>query len=130
MERIFVQCKVCNSVAEIMREGEKPIQCCGKTMGRIVANSTDASIEKHVPSVEINGEEVTVFIGEAEHPSTQEHHIQWIMFSQGKKSQQVAVSPGEKPRAKFLLDKDGSSAFSVHAICNLHGLWKKNVSHR
>jgi len=128
MERIFLQCEVCKNLVSVLQESAKPMQCCGKTMARLVANTADASIEKHVPSVEIDGNKVKVYIGEAQHPSTPEHYIQWIMLAQGEKMQQVALSPTDTPVAEFILDSGGTSPFSVYAICNLHGLWKKNIN--
>lgn len=128
MDKIFLQCEVCKNLVLVLQESTKPMQCCSKTMVKLVANTADASIEKHVPSVEIEGNNVMVHIGEAQHPSTQEHYIQWIMLAQGDKTQQVALSPTDTPVAKFTLDSEGSSEFSVYAMCNLHGLWKKNIT--
>ena len=37
--------------------GVKPV-CCGEPMTELVANTTDAATEKHVPVVEVEGNEV------------------------------------------------------------------------
>lgn len=129
MERIFLQCETCKNLVSVLQESAKPMQCCSKTMVRLVANTANASVERHVPSVEVDENMVTVLVGEAQHPSTGEHHIQWIMLTQGDKTQQVALSPADIPVAKFTLDSEGPSVFSAYAICNLHGLWKKNINH-
>ena len=46
----------------------------------LIANTTDASNEKHVPVIETSGSEVTVTVGSVEHPMMEAHFIQWIII--------------------------------------------------
>ncbi|MBF1343397.1 MAG: desulfoferrodoxin, partial [Megasphaera micronuciformis] len=47
-------------------------------MKELVANTTDAAQEKHVPVVTRENGKVHVQIGSVEHPMLEEHHIEWI----------------------------------------------------
>ena len=55
-----------------------PVMCCGQKMTEMVANTTDAAQEKHVPVVEKDGDKVKVTVGSVEHPMAEEHYIEWI----------------------------------------------------
>ncbi len=47
-------------------------------MNGLVANTVEASVEKHVPVVSIDNNKVKVQVGSTLHPMIQEHHISWI----------------------------------------------------
>ena len=36
------------------------IKCCGETMAKVIPNSQDGAVEKHVPVYEIDGDEIVV----------------------------------------------------------------------
>lgn len=40
-----------------------PVMCCGAKMEELVSNTVEASVEKHIPQVEINGNEIKVTVG-------------------------------------------------------------------
>ena len=87
----------------------------------LVANTTDAAGEKHVPVIDINGDTVTVTIGSVEHPSLEAHYIEWIVLVTETGFQMKWLKPGMKPEASFKVTDKPVEAFEY---CNLHGLWK------
>ena len=97
--------------------------CCGKPMKEIIPGTTDASVEKHVPVVEINGGCVKVKIGAVAHPMLPEHYIEWVSLQTKYGNQRKALQPGEAPEVCFKIC-EGDEVEAVYAYCNLHGLWK------
>lgn len=89
----------------------------------LVAGSTDAAQEKHVPVVIQENGEVKVDIGSVAHPMTAEHLIEWVALETEKGYQVVYLNANEVPKCAFKL-VDGDKAVAVYAYCNLHGLWK------
>lgn len=118
----FLRCDHCGNLVGVINDKNVPISCCGQNMTELVANTTDAANEKHVPAVEIDGDIVKVSVGSVEHPMGEDHYIEWIFVETDKGGQKVALKPGEKPYAEFNLH--GAKAIAVYEYCNLHGLWK------
>lgn len=102
------------------------VVCEESQVKELVANSTDAANEKHVPVVTVDGNKVTVVVGEVEHPMTEAHLIQWIVLETKKGSQKKVLSATDAPRAEFTLE-EGDEAVVAYEYCNLHGLWKKEI---
>jgi len=123
MEKVFFRCEICGNLVGLVEDGGVPMVCCGQPMTKLVANSRDAAVEKHVPFLTRDGKNLTVQVGETAHPMTPEHYIQWILIMQGNKTQRVELSPEDAPKAEFVLDC-ADTPFIVYAYCNLHGLWK------
>lgn len=119
-ERNFYKCNVCGNIVGLINNGGGTLSCCGQTMEKLVPNTSDGAGEKHVPAIERAGNTVKVQIGEVEHPMVDEHFIQWILLAQEDKTQRVALKPGIKPVAEFIVN-DGP--VTVYEYCNLHGLW-------
>lgn len=122
-EKKFYVCKVCGNLVGLVHNGGGPLNCCGQPMQELVANTTDAAQEKHVPVVEQQGANITVKVGSVAHPMLPEHFIQWIYVETEKGGQRVNLSPGEAPEAHFVLAA-GDKLAAVYEYCNLHGLWK------
>jgi superoxide reductase len=95
-------------------------------MIEIVPNTTDGAVEKHVPVVAVDGNTVTVTVGEAEHPMLEAHYIQFIILETSQGFQKKDLKPGEKPEAVFALAPD-EKPVAAYEYCNLHGLWKKEI---
>ena len=122
----FFICKHCgNIIGMIESSGVTPV-CCGDTMTELVPNTTEASVEKHVPVIKIEGNKVTVEVGSAPHPMTAEHHISWVYIQTEKGGQRKALVSTGAPSASFMLTDDDKMV-SAFAYCNLHGLWKTEV---
>ena len=85
----------------------------------LVAGATDAAVEKHVPVVTVEGEDVTARVGAVDHPMLDVHYIEWIAFADGTKLAFKYLKPGDAPEV-FFAGEHGT----VYAYCNLHGLWK------
>lgn len=122
----FYVCKHCGNLIGMIHSSGVPIICCGEPMTELVPNTTDASKEKHVPVVSIAGNKVTVAVGSAPHPMTEEHHIAWIYLLTEKGGQRKCLTPGSAPSAEFSVT-EGDKVLSAYAYCNLHGLWKADV---
>lgn len=121
----YYVCERCGNIIEFAVDKGVPVMCCGTKMVELVPGTSDAAQEKHVPVAEVNGDKVTVCVGEVEHPMSEEHFIGWIAIETKKGSQKVNLSCTGAPKAEFLL-ADGDEFVAAYAYCNLHGLWKSN----
>lgn len=124
MEIKYMICKKCGQIISVIKDTGVPIICCGQPMEEIQAGVVDAAVEKHVPVYELNGNTVSVNIGEVDHPMTEEHYIQWISLHTKSGYQRKNLAPGDNPHVEFSLG-DNDEVIAVYAYCNLHGLWKK-----
>ncbi len=122
----FYLCEKCGNVIEMVSPSGVPVVCCGQKMTKLVAGTTDASREKHVPEVSVNENKVEVCVGAVIHPMTEEHSIQFIYLETNKGVKRVNLTPSDEPKATFVLDSD-EVAVAVYEYCNLHGLWKKEL---
>ena len=120
--KVFI-CEHCGNIVEKIRDRGVPVMCCGQPMTELVPGTTDGAAEKHVPTVTVDGNKVSVVVGSVEHPMLEEHYIEWIAVETANGVQRKALKPGEKPAAEFVL-ADGESVTAVYEYCNLHGLWK------
>jgi len=122
----FFICETCGNLVELTLKGGGTLVCCGKEMKELNANVEDASLEKHVPEVTVDGNKVKVQIGSVIHPMTEEHYIQFIYLETKLGIQRKCLSPGEEPVAEFVL-AEGDEPVTAYEFCNLHGLWKKDI---
>jgi superoxide reductase len=122
MKEKFLLCKTCGNLIGRIHDCGVEMECCGEPMQELIANSTDAAQEKHVPQATRSGALVQVKVGEVEHPMTEEHRITWVYLETARGGQRKRLAPGEKPELSFALSED--EALAVYAYCNLHGLWK------
>ena len=111
------QCEKCNKMIiskdELKLEGWK----------ELIAGSTDAAQEKHVPVVTKKCKTVKVDVGSVAHPMTAEHLIEWIALETEQGYQVQYLTADSAPVCEFEL-ADGDKAVAVYAYCNLHGLWQ------
>ncbi|MBQ7640887.1 MAG: hypothetical protein IJS83_00310 [Acholeplasmatales bacterium] len=91
------------------------------TLAEIKIRSVDAAVEKHVPVVKIDGDLVTVTVGEVIHPMVDNHYIEFIEIETKKGIQRKNLKPNEEPVAVFKLYDD--EFVKAYAYCNLHGMW-------
>ena len=123
MEQKFFICEHCGNIVASVNDSGVPVVCCGEKMQRLEAGSVDASKEKHVPVISVDGNIVTVTVGSVAHPMESAHSIEWVSLQTKQGNQRKALLPGEKPEVKFALC-DGDEVVAAYAYCNLHGLWK------
>lgn len=125
MKTKFYKCEHCGNIILMVEDsGVNPV-CCGEEMKELKAGTVDASKEKHIPVVTVNGNKVEVVVGEVIHPMVDAHYIQWIYLETKKGSQMKMLKPNEEPKAEFLLENDEPVA--AYEYCNIHGLWKKDI---
>ena len=121
----FLRCKVCGKIVALVNDCSScPTKCCGEAMEEIPANTQDCAHEKHVPVYQVEGNIVTVRIGESDHPMLEAHYIQWIALETNKGNQRKVLKPGDAPETQFAL-LPGEEVVAVYEFCNLHGLYKK-----
>ena len=126
MELKYYICEHCGNIITKVKDAGVPVMCCGQKMTELVAGTTDAAVEKHVPVYEVKDNKVEVKVGSVEHPMAEEHSIRWIVLETAQGSQRKELNPGEKPQAVFMLT-DCDKAVAAYEYCNLHGLWKTTV---
>lgn len=117
----FYVCKHCGNVVEKISDSGVPVVCCGEEMKALVANTVDASKEKHVPVVTRLDEcTLKVEVGSVPHPMLPEHHIVCIYLETAEGCQRIDLT--DKPEALFCTCR--TTPIAVYEYCNLHGLWK------
>lgn len=121
----FYICEVCGNLTALINDTGMPLMCCGQDMTELIPNTVDAAREKHIPTVTISGDILTIKVGSVEHPMTAEHHIEFIYIQSEYASQRQCLKIGDKPVATFKMV--GQSQLEVFAYCNLHGLWKMEL---
>ena len=119
----FFVCETCGNFVGMIKDSSVPMMCCGSNMKEVIAGTTDAALEKHVPVFCVEGRLVKVKVGAEEHPMVENHFIEWIALETEKGVQRKVLKPGEAPEVEFALTED-DSVVRVYAYCNLHGLWK------
>ena len=114
-------CELCNSLIEVLGNSSGILVCCGRPMTLQEENTVDASQEKHIPVLTIEGNQVVVQVGSVLHPMAEDHYITWIEVSEGNCVKRRFLKPGDEPQASFFTH---GGPLTVRAYCNLHGLWK------
>lgn len=117
------KCGKCGNIVQVLHNEKPPVMCCGEVMDRLVENTVDAAVEKHVPVVEAIDGGYTVKVGDVAHPMTADHYIEWIELSSEDNMfvQRQMLKPDSEPVATFKTD---AQKVVARAYCNLHGLWK------
>lgn len=122
----FFKCTHCGNFIAMIHNSGVPIICCGVPMEEQIANTVDASKEKHVPVVIVNNDSVQVKVGSEPHPMTNEHHIEFIYLQTNFGGHQCMLTNNKEAVANFKLS-NGEQAKIAFSYCNLHGLWKKEI---
>jgi superoxide reductase len=106
---------------EVLLSGAGVLTCCGSPLKELIANTTEAAQEKHVPVITKIDGGYKVSVGSVAHPMEEKHHIQWIELEVNGVRQLKHLAPGQAPEATFLSAEGPATA---REFCNLHGLWK------
>ena len=125
VKRFFV-CKHCGNLVAVVNDSKVPMVCCGEKMEELIPGTIEASHEKHIPVVEVNGDSLYIKVGEVEHPMIETHWITHIFVVMGNKVLKVSLNPNEKPEATVLLN-GYKGKVEVYEYCNLHGLYKTEL---
>lgn len=123
MDVKFYICEHCGNIITKVEDSKVPVMCCGQKMTELVPGTVDAAVEKHVPVYKVEGNIVSVTVGEVEHPMIEQHYIKWIALVTKEGVQIKYLEPEQKPAASFAIT-EGDEVEAVYAYCNLHGLWK------
>lgn len=122
----FYICEKCGNLVESIHNSGVPMVCCGQKMTALQPGTVDASHEKHIPVVSLDGNTVKVSVGSVEHPMAAEHSILWVYLETDKGVYRKNLEVGKAPVAEFSLKDERPLA--AYAYCNLHGLWKSDVN--
>ena len=118
----FFKCKKCGKIVVLIKASACGTFCCDEEMAELVAGTTDAAVEKHVPVVAVNGGSIDVTVGSVSHPMEEKHFIEWIAVESEQGVQIKHLKPGQEPKASFALAASDKFV-QAYAYCNLHGLW-------
>ena len=121
----FYICKHCGNIIGMIHSSGAPIVCCGEKMAKLEAGVVEASHEKHVPVVKVEGNTVHVSVGSVTHPMTEEHNISWVYLETDRGGHRACLAPTSEPTVSFALADE--KPLAVYAYCNLHGLWKADI---
>ncbi|MBE6765146.1 MAG: desulfoferrodoxin [Ruminococcaceae bacterium] len=124
-ENRFYICEHCGNIVGLIHDGGVPLMCCGQKMTALEPGTVEASVEKHLPVVTVEGDVVKVSVGSVAHPMVEEHFIEWVYLQTDRGGQRKCLTPGSKPSVTFALSDE--KPVSVYAYCNLHGLWKTDL---
>ena len=121
MKEKFYICRHCGNLIGMVHDSGVRVVCCGEEMEPLQPNTVEASSEKHLPVVTLEGSTLHVHVGSVDHPMLPEHYIEWVYVQTENGGQRKALKPGDAPSVSFSLEND--KAVAVYAYCNLHGLW-------
>ena len=121
----FFICKQCGNMIGLIEDKGIPMECCGEEMTELVANTVEASVEKHLPVFTVLGDNVNVQVGSVLHPMEEAHNISFVYVETERGGQRKCLKVGEEPKLSFSFLNDKPVA--VYAYCNLHGLWKTEI---
>ena len=125
-ETKFYICKKCGNIVGKIHNGGGTLVCCGEKMEMLEPGTVEASREKHIPVVTVEGKTVKATVGSVIHPMAEEHHIAWIYLETTKGGQRKCLTVGSEPTVIFELCAC-EEPVAVYAYCNLHGLWKTEI---
>ena len=121
----FYICEKCGNIVGMIHNGGVPMMCCGQKMTKLEAGVVEASHEKHIPVVAVEGNIVRVNVGSLTHPMSEEHHIAWVYLQTNRGGQRKCLDVTGAPEVTFALADE--TPVAVYAYCNLHGLWKTDL---
>lgn len=125
MKQKIYYCEHCGNVAVKTVDSGVGMVCCDDEMRELKPNAGDDP--KHVPVVtETPDGHIRVEIGREIHPSTPEHHIEFIYLETEHGGKIRYLDSSYIPIVEFCGCADKPMA--VYTYCNRHGLWKTDLS--
>lgn len=123
----FYICEHCGNITAKLADSGVPLICCGRRMAAMEAGSRETAVEKHIPKVSHTGDRLHIEVGNTPHPMDEAHFIRWIVLetTDGFRCHPLLIH--QKPEADMIL-VCGERPLAVYAVCNLHGLWKAEMS--
>ncbi len=126
MAKKFFKCNKCGAVISKYVDAGAKMLCCGEELTELLPNTSDGAGEKHVPLVTVEGNKVTVKVGEVAHPMTEAHLITMVYLETNLGGHERVFSHTDEPQAQFVL-AEGEVALRAYEYCNLHGLWMTEI---
>ncbi|MCQ2198263.1 MAG: desulfoferrodoxin [Paludibacteraceae bacterium] len=123
----FFRCNTCGNVFVKAVNGFGTVTCCNEKMEELTPQKTDGLGEKHLPVVKREGNKVTVTVSSVIHPSTDAHHIEFIVIQTTNGFQFRKLKSGDLPQTTFVIDEE-DRLVAAYEYCNLHGLWMTEFS--
>ena len=102
----ILKCDDCGSIIQVLVEDDG--EACDTHMLKIPVQTEGEKSPKHKPVVEIDGDKVTVKVGEAAHPMDDDQYAK-------------CFKPGDVAEATFTVNS--TDDVKALAFCNQHGLW-------
>lgn len=121
----FYICEHCGNLIGMIHDSGVPMMCCGQKMTKLEPGTVEASHEKHIPVVTVDGNIVQVEIGSVNHPMAKDHSILWAYLQTDKGGHHKRLEVGSEPVVNFALSDE--KPIAAYAYCNLHGLWKADI---
>lgn len=122
-ELVIKKCLKCGAIVKVIKDcncEDCGIKCCNEEMYTMKANSTDAVVEKHVPTYEIENNIIKVKVN---HVMDEDHFIEWICLKTKNKEEYIYLNPNEEAVAIF----ENAQSGTLYAYCNKHGLWSTKI---
>lgn len=122
-ELILKKCSKCGALVKVIEDCsclDCGIMCCGEKMEEVIANSTDASVEKHVPTYEVDGDNIKITVN---HVMDSDHYIEFILVKMENENHELLLQPGKTP--EMIVPYEAGAI--IYSYCNKHGLWKAEV---
>lgn len=120
---IIKKCLKCGALVEVLHDctcNNCGIKCCNSEMVALAPNSTDAAVEKHLPSYERQGDKIVTRVN---HVMEEEHNIEWIALVGDNLTYKKEFSAGDVAEVELPYIKGAK----LYAYCNKHGLWGIDV---
>ena len=89
----ILKCDDCGSIIQVLVEDDG--DTCDTHMLNIPVQTEGEKAPKHKPVVEIDGDKVTVKVGEAAHPMDDDHYIQFLVVEAGAEQYAKSFKPGD-----------------------------------
>jgi len=119
-ELVIKKCMKCGALVKEIENCHCEIECCGEPMVELKPNTTDAAVEKHVPTYERVEDEIYVKVN---HVMEKEHYIEWIAMVTDNMECTVTLYPEQDAECRFKYVPGAK----LYAYCNKHGLWSTDV---
>ncbi len=122
-ELIIKKCVKCGALIKIIEDckcEDCEIMCCGEEMKELKPNTTDAAVEKHVPTYQKVEDEIYVKVN---HVMEKEHYIEWIAMVTDNNENMIKLYPEQNAECRFKYIPGAK----LYAYCNKHGLWSTDI---
>ena len=118
-ENKFFVCENCGNIVEVIQGTGAPAP-----FKVIEPGTVEASHEKHIPVVTVEGNKVKVVVGEVEHPMIEEHSILWVYLETDKGSQRKELAVGSAPVVTFALEDEKIPFHRLYNECRHPHLYR------